>query len=259
MWVRMSENNNRKKDENEEPENHDRWLVSYADFITLLFAFFVVMYATSSNNQEKQKSFQDSVRVNLKLSGSGTDASEKGDSGNIGGDKATDVIIPLEGFPPNRGPGETKDYLSRFIEKKFDDEEKSKIQELRHDALGVRIALASAQFFNPGGTKIKVGALKALDKIAQLLKETDRKVVIEGHTDNTAVSKGAPYESNWELASLRATSIVRYFQKYHAIDPARMSAISYAETRPLKSNDSEEGRSQNRRIEIYIILDEKFQ
>ena len=255
----MSENKDRRKNNEEEPENNERWLVSYADFITLLFAFFVVMYATSSNNQEKQKSFQDSVRINLKLEGAGSESTEKGDAGSIGGEKASDVLIPLEGFPANRGPGETKDYLNRFVEKKFDDDEKSKIQELRHDALGVRIALASAQFFNPGGTKIKVGALKALDKIAQLLKETDRKIVIEGHTDDTAVSKGAAYESNWELASLRATSIVRYFQKYHDIDPKRMSAISYADTRPLKSNDSEEGRSQNRRIEIYIILDEKMQ
>ena len=254
----MSEDN-KKKDNNEEPENHERWLVSYADFITLLFAFFVVMYATSSNNQEKQKSFQDSVRVNLKLTGAGADSSEKGDSGNIGGESSRDVLIPLDGFPPNRGPGETKDYLNRFVEEKMDAEDKSKIQELRHDALGVRIALTSSQFFNPGGTKIKVGALKALDKIAQLLKETDRKVVIEGHTDNPPVSPGAPFETNWELASLRATSIVRYFQKYHGIDPKRLSAISYAETRPLKSNDSEEGRSQNRRIEIYIILDDKYQ
>lgn len=255
----MSENKDRKKNNEEEPENHERWLVSYADFITLLFAFFVVMYATSSNNQEKQKSFQDSVRINLKLTGAGNESTEKGDAGSIGGEKASDVIIPLEGFPANRGPGETKDYLNRFVEKKFDEDEKSKIQELRHDALGVRIALASAQFFNPGGTKIKVGALKALDKIALLLKETDRKIVIEGHTDDTAVAKGAAYESNWELASLRATSIVRYFQKYHDIDPKRMSAISYAETRPLKGNDTEDGRSQNRRIEIYIILDEKMQ
>ncbi len=252
MWGIMSDD---KRKKHEEPENHERWLVSYADFITLLFAFFVVMYATSSNNQEKQKSFQDSVRMNLKLSGSGP-ANESADEA---GEKSVDAIIPMEGFPKNRGPGETKDYVGRFIESKLDSEDKSKIQELRHDALGVRIALTSSQFFNPGGTKIKVGALKALDKIATLLVETDRKVVIEGHTDNQPVSKDAPYESNWELASLRATSIVRYFQKYHQIDPKRMSAISYADTRPLKSNDSEEGRSQNRRIEIYIILDDKYQ
>ncbi len=247
-----------KRNKNEEPENHERWLVSYADFITLLFAFFVVMYATSSNNQEKQKSFQDSVRVNLKLTGkeAGGDA---GDAANGAGEKAAEVLIPLDGFPKNRGPGETQDYVARFMEKKLDDEDRTKVQELRHDALGVRIALASAQFFNPGGTKIKVGALKALDKIAILLKESDRKVVIEGHTDNQPMLKDAPFESNWELASMRATSIVRYFQKYHQIDPKRMSAVSYADTRPLKSNDSEEGRSQNRRIEIYIILDDKYQ
>lgn len=256
MWWMMSDD---KKNKNEEPENHDRWLVSYADFITLLFAFFVVMYATSSNNQEKQKLFQDSVRVNLKLAGNSSSLDTGDGSGTNLGEKTVDVIIPLDGFPKNRGPGETQDYISRFLEKKLDTDDKTKVQELRHDALGVRIALASAQFFNPGGTKIKVGALKALDKIAVLLSETDRKIVVEGHTDNQPVSKDAPYESNWELASLRATSIVRYFQKYHHIDPKRMSAISYADTRPIKSNDTEEGRSQNRRIEIYIILDDKYQ
>ena len=129
-----------KRNKHEEPENHERWLVSYADFITLLFAFFVVMYATSSNNQEKQKSFQDSVRMNLKLSGNGPAT----DAGNDSGEKSIDAIIPMEGFPKNRGPGETQDYVGRFIESKMDGEDKSKIQELRHDALCVRIALTSS-------------------------------------------------------------------------------------------------------------------
>lgn len=255
----MSENNNSEQNQNEEPENHDRWLVSYADFITLLFAFFVVMYATSNNNPEKQKSFQDTVRVNLKLAGSGPGAGDMPHEGTTNEENIKDSVISLDGFPKNRGPGETQDYLSRYLEKKIDADDKGKVQELRHDALGVRIALASSQFFNPGGVKIKVSSLKFLDQIANLLAETDRRIVIEGHTDNTPVGKDAPYESNWELGSLRATSIVRYLQKYHKIDPSRLSAITYADTRPLKSNDSEEGRSQNRRIEIYIILDERSQ
>lgn len=248
----------KKKSQHEEHENHERWLVSYADFITLLFAFFVVMYATSTNNQDKQKEFEKSVRVNLKLSG-GPGSGSGSNQGELGGDSAAEVIIPLEGFPPRGGPGETHDYLNRFVEKKLDSTDKEKIQEMRHDAIGVRIALASAQFFNTGGTKIKVSALQALDKIAEVLKETDRKIVIEGHTDNTTVNPGAPYESNWELASLRATSIVRYLVKYHQIDPKRISATSYADTRPLQSNDTEEGRARNRRIEIYLILDSKLQ
>jgi chemotaxis protein MotB len=256
----MSEDSEgRRNQEHEEHENHERWLVSYADFITLLFAFFVVMYATSTNNQDKQKSFEKSVQVSLKLSGGGGDGQGGGDGGNMGGSGSADVIIPLEGFPPRGGPGETKEYIGRILDKNLDASEKEKIQELRHDALGVRIALASSQFFLPGGVKIRTSSLPALDKIAEVLRQTDKKIVIEGHTDNTPVSANAPYESNWELASLRATSIVRYLIKYQNIDPKRISAISYADTRPLKSNDTEEGRSRNRRIEIYLILDEKLQ
>lgn len=259
----MSEDSgDQKRPAPEEHENHDRWLVSYADFITLLFAFFVVMYATSNNNQEKQKSFQESVQKNLKLTVTGGGAgngSGGAAQGELGGENAADAIISMEGFPPHGGPGETEQYINHVIEKKLDAEDKQGIQELHHDAIGVRIALTSSQFFLPGGTKLKRTALKTLDKIADILKETDKRIVIEGHTDNMPVAKNAEYESNWELASLRATSIVRYFIKYHQIDPHRISAMSYADTRPLKSNDSEEGRSRNRRIEIYLILDEKLQ
>lgn len=257
----MSEDESRaRRDEHEEHENHDRWLVSYADFITLLFAFFVVMYATSSNDQEKQKSFEQSVRTNLKLVGPGStnNLADTGD-GNVGGHDSANVLIPIEGFPPRGGPGETQEYIGRVIDKNLSPSEKEKIQELRHDAVGVRIELASSQFFLPGGVKLRTSALSALDKVAGILKESDKRIVIEGHTDNTPVAAGAPYESNWELSSLRATSIVRYLVKYHGIDPARISAMSYADTRPLSSNRTPEGRARNRRIEIYLILDEKLQ
>lgn len=247
-----------KRNKHEDPENHDRWLVSYADFITLLFAFFVVMYATSTNNQDKQKSFEKSVRMNLKLTGAGPTADDDGGQGLLGaGSENKDVVIPLEGFPKGKGPGETQDYLNRFIEKKMDNATKETIQNIRHDAIGVRISLASAQFFNAGGTKLKVTSLKALDEIANLLKESDRKIIIEGHTDNTSVGKNSPFETNWELGALRATSIVRYLLKYHQFDPKRLAAISYADTRPLKANDTEENRSKNRRVEIYIVMDDR--
>lgn len=245
----------------EEHENNDRWLVSYADFITLLFAFFVVMYATSNNNQEKQKSFQDSVRTNLRLVGSGDGQDNGGGAkdGNVGGENASDAFIAMDGFPTRGGPVETQEYINRFIEKKMDPADREKIQELRHDAIGVRIELASSQFFLPGGVKLKRTALQTLDRLAEILKQTDKKIVVEGHTDATPVNKDAPYESNWELASLRATSIVRYLIKYHNIEPRRISATSFGDTRPIKANDSEEGRSRNRRIELYLILDEKLQ
>lgn len=244
----------------EEHENHERWLVSYADFITLLFAFFVVMYATSNNDQQKQKSFQESVKTSLKLVGSSSDSGNSGaQEGNVGGTDAGDSFVNLEGFPSRGGPAEVKEFLNREMEKKLEAGDKEKIQELRHDALGVRIELASSQFFLPGGVKLKISALKTMDRIAEILKLTDKKIVIEGHTDSQAVNTDAPYESNWELASLRATSIVRYLIKYHEIDPTRLSAISYADTRPIDDNKTEKGRARNRRIEIYLILDEKLQ
>lgn len=261
----MSEDSeNRRQESNDEHENHDRWLVSYADFITLLFAFFVVMYATSNNDQEKQKSFQESVRSNLKLSGSvgdgGNDGANSGaHEGNVGGTDAGDSFINMQGFPSRGGPQEVQEYLGREIDKKFEATDKEKIQVLRHDALGVRIELASSQFFLPGGVKLKLNALKTLDKIAAILKQTDKKIVIEGHTDSQPVTTNANYESNWELASLRATSIVRYLIKYHQIEGSRLSAMSYADTRPIDENLTEKGRARNRRIEIYLILDEKLQ
>ena len=252
------ERRNRQHEVQEPHENSERWLVSYADFITLLFAFFVVMYATSNNDQEKQKVFQKSVSTSLKLVGTGS-GSSGAQEGNVGGETTGETIIQLDGFPPRGAPGETEQYIERAIDKKMDSSEKEKIQQLRHDAIGVRIALASSQFFLPGGIKIRSSALRALDKIADILKESDKRIVVEGHTDNIPVASNSLYESNWELASLRATSIVRYLTKYHSIDPKRISATSYADTRPLKSNDSVEGRTQNRRIEIYLILDEKLQ
>lgn len=249
----------RKNQPHEEHENHERWLVSYADFITLLFAFFVVMYATSNNNQEKQKSFEQSVRVNLKLDGGGGSGQGGGaHEGNVGGQTAGDSLIAIEGFPSNGGPGEVTDYLGSVIESKMSQNEKEKIQELRHDAMGVRIALASSQFFLPGGTKIRTSALQALDKIAEIFKQTNKKIIVEGHTDNTPVGQNAEYESNWELASLRATSIVRYLIKYHKIDPTRLSATSFADTRPIDNNNTAEGRARNRRIELYLVLNEKL-
>lgn len=255
----MSEDSSeRSQHHHEEHENHERWLVSYADFITLLFAFFVVMYATSNNDVEKQKKFEKSVRTNLRLVGSNSGAAGAHE-GNVGGETAGETLIQLDGFPARGAPIEAEQYIERAFEKKLNESEKEKIQQLRHDAIGVRIALTSSQFFLPGGIKLRKAALSALDKIAEILKESDKKIVIEGHTDNTPVTSNSLYRNNWELASLRATSIVDYLVKYQKIDPSRLSATSYGDTRPLKRNDSEEGRSQNRRIEIYLVLDEKLQ
>lgn len=238
----------------EEHENHERWLVSYADFITLLFAFFVVLYATSTQNQEKRKEFESSLKTELRLMGAGGAGQEN--SGGIMGQ----VIEPIDVFQrQNVGNGELQDYVEKLLQKSMTEEErKLAIGGLRHDTMGVRISLAASTFFPSGGAKLKRPALSALDKIAKFLKAAPNKIVIEGHTDDLPVA-GGEFESNWELGAVRATSVIRYLVKVHGFDPKRLSAISYADTKPLVPNSSPENRAQNRRIEILIVNQEPEQ
>ena len=231
-----------------EHENHERWLVSYADFITLLFAFFVVLYATSTQNQEKQKKFESSFRTEVHLMGEGGSGPEQ--SGGLFGQ----IIEPIDRLQQkNVGNGELQDYIEKLLQKNMTDEErKQAIAGLSHDVMGVRISLAASTFFPPGSAKLRRQALGALDKIAKFLKKAPHKIVIEGHTDDTPVG-GTEFDSNWELGSVRATSVVRYLIKVHGFQAERMSAASYADTRPLVPNDSPENRAKNRRIEILIV------
>lgn len=239
----------------EEPENHERWLVSYADFITLLFAFFVVMYATSTNNVEKQKEFENSVRINLKLSSNERTSTPLPDAGAI----IAEYIQGKDGpdvFPQKGSPGEAADFATRYLSKKI---EQATAKELgltvRHDAVGVRVSLAASAFFPEAGYKLKRSSLKTLEQLSEFLALTDKKIIVEGHTDNQALNSQA-IGSNWELGSLRATSVVRYLIQYQKIDPKRLAAISYADQKPVAPNDTDENRAKNRRIELLLVTQE---
>lgn len=253
----------KKRQKHEEPENHERWLVSYADFITLLFAFFVVMFATSNNDVEKQKEFQKSVRVNLHLAQGGAGSSSgtpdagaiiaeylQGEGVNSAGKNPDE-----ENYPKSASSAEGADYAKRFLAKHLDAATlKETGMEVRHDAVGVRVTLAASSVFPAGEHKMKRSSLELLNRLGELLQKTDKKVIIEGHTDDLPV-KIESGMTNWELASLRATSVVRYLIKSQGLDPKRMAAISYADQKPLFPNDSEENRAKNRRIEILIVTD----
>lgn len=242
----------KKHKKHEEHENHERWLVSYADFITLLFAFFVVMYATSTANEEKQKKFEDSIKVELRLVGAGG-----GKAKSHIEDTMLELNMPLGTFPTKGGAGEAEDYVERALNKSMGSEEKKKsIQDIYSDAVGVRIALAASTFFPPGSSKLKMSSLTALDKVAEVLKSTDKRVIVEGHTDDTPM-EGPLYPSNWELAAGRSSAVIRYFVKYHQLDAKRFIALSYGDQKPVVPNDTEEHRSMNRRIEVFIVTDDK--
>lgn len=236
----------------EEHENHERWLVSYADFITLLFAFFVVLYATSTQNIEKEKKFEESIRQEMKLTGTGPGFGQTGASPNSGDPpKLSDPIDLLQ--QKRIGNEELQESIEKLVDKTLNEEERKKtITYIGHDSTGVRVALIASTFFPSGSTKLRLPGLKALDKVAEILKKTTRSVVIEGHTDSDPVL-GGQFESNWELASLRATTIVRYLIKIHKIEAKRLSAISFADQRPLVANINEANKAKNRRIELLIV------
>lgn len=232
----------------EEHENHERWLVSYADFITLLFAFFVVLYATSSQNEEKEKKFEESIKANFKLLA--VVGSKEQNLGNPLGQ----VFEPFDMISKrNVGNVELEDAIEQILHKKLSEaDRKASITGLRHDRSGVRIMLPAANLFPSGSSALRKPGKEALDQVAAILKLSNREIVIEGHTDDQALSNGGTV-TNWELASLRATRIVRYLLEQHQMSGKLLSAASYADQRPMAPNDTEENRAKNRRIEIFIL------
>ena len=247
-----------RRKKHEEHENHERWLVSYADFITLLFAFFTVLYATSQADLDKQKEFQDSFKKNFaSLMSSGT-GGQGDDATGFTTFKKNSVIHPqMDTFPPRgAGPAEIQNYVERKIDEKLKSGDRESIADLRHDAVGVHIQLAANKLFTAGSAELDSSATAALEEIGNLLKESGRKIIVEGHTDDEPI-RNERYPSNWELSAARATKIVRYLMARHRIPGKSLTAIAYADQRPVVANDSAEHRARNRRIEILIATDDQ--
>lgn len=240
----------------EENEGTERWMVSYADFITLLFAFFVVLYATSNQNIEKEKRFQDSIRQEFNYPTIGGSLNPALLVATVNSGKAIDDISNKEQTKLINNAD-----LEESIEKDLavllsENQRKETVTTLRHDTMGVRMSLSAASFFQPGSAKIRREGIQVLDKIAVVLKKTNYRLMVEGHTDDLPVASNSGFESNWELAGSRASQVIRYLIKVQGIAPKRLAAMSYADQRPLVPNISEENRNKNRRIEIMFVTTE---
>lgn len=219
----------------EEHENHERWLVSYADFITLLFAFFVVMYSTSSIQEGKYRAVSESAQAAFNPSSSTAKKIEVGPKLSSG----------------NRPKGKVE-YIAA-IKSVMKDFEQSKKLVVFQNSKGIVIRVTDTALFDSGNAEIKSDATEAVDNLAGVLSTIRKDIQIEGHTDNIPISSPI-YPSNWELSSSRATSIVRRFVDM-GLEPSRLTAIGYGEFRPIAENDTEEGRSKNRRVEIVVLND----
>ncbi len=245
----------------EEHENHERWLVSYADFITLLFAFFVVMYAISSVNEGKYRVLSDSL-VNAFKNVPPTAADPLRKDQPLVGAAPKQIILPtpLAESQPQRDArledqtrkmqgmaGNIKQSLGSFI-----DQGKVRVTQSKR---GIAIEINDSILFDPARAELQSPSIAMLRAVADMVKGSDNLIQIEGHTDNAPI-RSAQYPSNWELSSARAASVVRLFAEA-GVAPQRMVVIGYSDQRPVEANDKIEGRARNRRVTLNILADNR--
>ena len=251
-------------------ENHERWLVSYADMVTMLFALFVVLYALKeegAKSQEVKKVVAESVAdaLNIPLPDIpidrkvGPTSQGMGIFDNFKGDQIREPLVQkyraanrpkVIDLEMNKVKLLIEDRMygpNKFPEK--GDKGLERIVNIQKTASGFKLQLAARHFFESGEYQMRRGALKEMEKIGEILVDLGRPIVVEGHTDNVPAS--GQY-SNWEISSLRAASVAKYLVKTSGFPATKVAIAGYADLRPIAQNTTDAGRAMNRRIEIHI-------
>ncbi|NOV00431.1 OmpA/MotB family protein [Paenibacillus planticolens] len=256
----------------EEHVNHERWLITYADLITLLLVFFIIMYAMSKVDVQKYAVLAQVLNMQF----------QKADSVLDKGQGISGQMTPKQGDSDSKDKDYTKQNLNDQKEEKDkskpDNNEKEKREKELQDLLkqvqayikdqnleaqvsasdtdrGVAITLNDLFLFDLGKADLKAGSAPILQKLASLFPTLNSKVSIEGHTDNLPLATGSPYKDNWGLSFARSLSVLRYFSDTAKLDDNKFIATAYADTMPKVPNDSDENRSKNRRVEIVVLRD----
>jgi len=239
-----------------ESDNTDRWMVSYADFVTLLFAFFVVMYAMSSVNEGKYRVLADTMNEAFKVAPKSPDPIQIGKENKVvsSAESTKTIIKPIKVLPKSQRTYEREmQQLAKTVSKSVQPLiDQGLIKVTKHD-LWVEIEMNSKILFSSADSELEDEAFPALKALAEVLKKLPNSIDVEGHTDNVPIQNEL-FPSNWELSASRAASVVHLFTRY-GVDPRRMSSIGYAEFRPVASNATSEGRLRNRRVKIVILAD----
>lgn len=264
----------RRKRHPESRESRDRWMITYADLITLLLIFFIILYAMSSLDTDKYNIVTGSLSESFK---SGSTVLEGGDGildagnppvntpGNTDGD-ANATAKPTEG---SNDKAENEAPSARELAFR---EQEAKLAELmgvitsyvKQNNLGeqifvadkpqgIEITLSDRFLFDVGKADLKSLALPALQQLSGLFKDIGATISIEGHTDNTPVSSASRYRDNWELSGARALSVLRFFLDNEGLNPDTFQYAGYADTRPTADNTTSSGQQKNRRVEIIVL------
>jgi len=238
--------------QHEEHVNHERWLVSYADFITLLFAFFVVMYSISSINEGKYKMISQALIGVFNEADRSLKPIPIGEERPVTVKPAEPLIKDSEQTDAALGQG-AKDPLKSIaddISAAFGDLISSNQMTVRGNELWVEIELNSSLLFGSGDAMPSDMAFNIIDKVAKILKPFDNPIHVEGFTDDQPIST-AQYPTNWELSSARSASIVR-MMAMDGVNPGRLASVGYGEFQPVANNATAEGRARNRRVVLVV-------
>ncbi len=245
----------RKRQRNNPEDNHERWLVSYADFITLMFAFFIVLYATSERNAKKTAEFEKSVRkffVNV------TGVTEVGGVKNLSEAQKgnTQIKPPLPMVKTSSDEAaQTMGEIEVFLEEKLTERDrKNYLIDLSYDIYGVRLALDASKLFADNSVKFEKQALRTLDTVSFLLKNLNGRVIVESHVDRLE-KRPKPFNSDWKLSSSRSSQVVEYMIKRHGLDPSRLASMAHGSQRPLYPEGDARAPFKNQRLEFLVITE----
>jgi chemotaxis protein MotB len=249
-----------RKKKHEEHENLERWLVSYADFITLLFAFFVVMYSISQVNESKYRVLSDSLVnafSNAPTSTTKVSAAMRADS--KGQASSVQAVVVRKNDPAleakQKQQAEKMKKIAKNILKVMESLMKNGQVKVSQSVHGIAIEINASLLFASGQANLEAGSIMALKEVGKVLAEVPNDIQVEGFTDDTPINTVA-FPSNWELSSARASSVVRLFAE-NGVSPERLVAVGYGEFRPVDSNNTPEGRARNRRVTVMILSDQQ--
>ncbi|MBI6873162.1 flagellar motor protein MotB [Clostridium aciditolerans] len=237
-----------KKRKHEEHMNHERWLLSYSDFMTLLMILFVVLFAMSNVDKAKFKQLSDSLRVSM---GGGKTIIAKEDGVPI-----TVDTKPIENDLTEKAEQAKMEDLKRQVDKYLEKNGMKADVSTQVDERGLVVSLNDTLFFDTGRAEVKPESQKKLIEIGKILNQLNNYMRVEGHTDNVPI-KNDQFSSNWQLSCARASNVTELLINSANIPPQKLSAVGYGEYRPIADNSTEDGKAKNRRVNI-IIVSSKF-
>lgn len=236
--------------EAEEHENHERWLITYADMITLLMAFFIMMYAMSVVDLKKFEALSSAARHVF-----GGDAEEAAESAAEGGAAASGSGLLAGGGEAAINRAALVNEMNRALNAALPEQLREHVAVTHSGARVIVSVKADRITFPVGGAELTPEARQILDAVGPALRETHARVLVEGHTCNLPI-RTARYPSNWELSAQRAANVMVHLVRQSRVDPDLISASGYADTRPVAPNETRDGRRRNRRVDIVVLGDE---